>query len=233
MSLNDSCQLNSLVSHSCGGKQTNKWLLLWVNIPLSEADWSKISCLAGGRQPSVTGETISLPSPCIHLNVARTSSLSLHISVSEQRCNQCPCLPLYSACSLKVTPKSIVMLPFLFHNCLFFPSPVFGLFSAFHFLFFPFSQQKLSACLCGFCCSAHCNIKAFVGLPPLWCGETEMFKDKLELHGASFQKVAVHSKVTSQPEGWRSSRDAGQASMYPLVCAVLIFVAVWILFIGA
>ena len=87
---------------------------------------------------------------------------------------------------------------FLSHNCLFIPSSVSSLRSS--ICFPPSVDGTLSACLCGFCCTAHRNTKAFVGLPPLWCGEIETHKDKLELRGAGFEKVTARSEITAQHE---------------------------------
>lgn len=62
-------------------------------------------------------------------------------SVSELRCNQSPCPPLYSACSLSLSQTDstgIVMVPFPLHNCsLPLPSSAFS-----QSPFFPLRQQN-------------------------------------------------------------------------------------------
>lgn len=95
-------------------------------------------------------------------------------SVSELRHNISPCLSLYSTCSVSQTHTNThthstgtSTLPFLFHNCIFLPSSVLAFLFLFSISFFPSINKTLSAYLCSFCCTAHCNTKAFVGLPPL------------------------------------------------------------------
>lgn len=203
--------------------------------------------LAGARQLSLAGDTTSHFPPSIHLDAAHTLDPSLYIfpywihlglplclSARAQRISLS--FPLFNAFCLSNThDTSASTLPFLFHNCIFLPSSVLVSLLLYSISFFPSINKTLSAYLCSFCCTARCDTKAFVGLPPLWCGETEMHKDKVELRGASFQKVTVHSEITAQPESWTSWWGASQTHMLTLVCVVdcvLICVAEWILCIN-
>lgn len=197
-------QFSSVFHLRRGGKKTDKQVVsssvsyfsfLQLTAPKSQVWLELDSSLYQVTQhpPSLHSSISTWPTqPLFPFISLRAGFISGCPSVFELRCNQSPCPPLYSACSLslKQTAQALSWCLFLFIIVpfLFLPQPFLNLF------FFLSVNKTLSACLCSFCCAAHCSIKAFVGLPPLWCGETEMHKDKLELCGAGSHDVTVHSE---------------------------------------
>lgn len=157
MLLSGSCRLNSPLFFTCeGGKKTDKQVVsssvsyfsfLQLTAPKSQVWLELDSSLYQVTQhpPSLHSSISTWPTqplfPFISLPAGFISGCP---SVSELRCNQSPCPPLYSACSLSLSQTDstgIVMVPFPLHNCpLPLPSSAFSL--LFSISFFPSPSTK-------------------------------------------------------------------------------------------
>lgn len=126
MLLSASCRLNSPLFFTREGK-TDKQV---VSSPLSDFSFLQLTApksqvwlqldsslyLVTQHPPSLHSSILTWPTqPPFPFISLRAGFISACPSVSELRCNQSPCLPLYSACS-QTGSTGIVMVPSPLHN---------------------------------------------------------------------------------------------------------------------